>query len=49
MKIIDLIMRFEMHSKNAREVAEKDISDYYVYNTLGNGMLSICEYSHRNR
>jgi uncharacterized protein YutE (UPF0331/DUF86 family) len=34
MRIIDLIMRFETHAKNARDGAEKDISDYYVYNTL---------------
>ncbi|MGB9772930.1 MAG: DUF86 domain-containing protein [Bacteroidota bacterium] len=34
MRIVDLIMRFETHSKNAREVAEKDVSDYFVYNTL---------------
>ncbi|MGC8979246.1 type VII toxin-antitoxin system HepT family RNase toxin [Caldisericum sp.] len=34
MRIVDLIMRFEMHSKNAREVAEKDVSDYFVYSTL---------------
>jgi uncharacterized protein YutE (UPF0331/DUF86 family) len=28
-------MRFEMHSKNARDIAEKkDTSDYFVYNTL---------------
>ncbi len=34
MRIVDLIMRFETHSKNAKEVAEKDVSDYFVYNTL---------------
>ena len=34
MRIIDLIMRFETHAKNAREGAQEDVSDYYVYNTL---------------
>ncbi len=34
MQIVDLILRFEVHSKNARNVAEKDLSDYFVYNTL---------------
>ncbi|MDY6985260.1 MAG: HepT-like ribonuclease domain-containing protein [Candidatus Thermoplasmatota archaeon] len=34
MRIVDLIMRFETHSKNARDSAEKDVSDYFVYNTL---------------
>lgn len=34
MRIVDLIMRFERHSENASIVAEKDISDYFVYNTL---------------
>lgn len=34
MRIVDLIMRFETHSKNARDGAEKDVSDYFVYNTL---------------
>lgn len=34
MRIVDLIMRFETHAKNARDCAEKDVSDYYVYNTL---------------
>ncbi len=34
MRIVDLIMRFETHSKNARNVAEKEVSDYFVYNTL---------------
>lgn len=34
MRIVDLLVRFETHSKNAMEVAEKDISDYFVYNTL---------------
>ncbi len=34
MRIVDIIMRFENHSKNARVVAEKDISDYFIYNTL---------------
>ncbi len=34
MRIVDLIMRFETHSKNARDVAEKEVSDYLVYNTL---------------
>ncbi|VVB90087.1 Uncharacterised protein [uncultured archaeon] len=33
MRIVDLIMRFETHSKNA---AEKEVSDYFVYNTPGN-------------
>jgi len=27
-------MRFETHSKNAGDVADKDVSDYLVYNTL---------------
>ena len=34
MRIVDLIMRFETHSKNARDCAKKDVSDYFVYNTL---------------
>jgi len=34
MRIVDLIIRFETHSRNARDVAKKDISDYFVYNTL---------------
>ncbi len=34
MRIIDLIMRFETHSRNAQSGAEKDISDYYVYSTV---------------
>lgn len=34
MRIVDLIMRFEAHSQNARDGAEKDVSDYFVYNTL---------------
>lgn len=34
MRIVDLIMRFETHSKNAKECANKDISDYYIYTTL---------------
>ena len=34
MRIVDLIMRFETHSKNAGDVAEKEVSDYFVYNTL---------------
>lgn len=34
MRIVDLIMRFEAHSKKASEVAKKDVSDYFVYNTL---------------
>ncbi|MBU4374108.1 MAG: DUF86 domain-containing protein [Euryarchaeota archaeon] len=34
MRIVDLIMRFETHSKNARDVVEKEVSDYFVYNTL---------------
>jgi uncharacterized protein YutE (UPF0331/DUF86 family) len=27
-------MRFETHSKNAGDVAEKEVSEYFVYNTL---------------
>ena len=34
MRIVDLIMRFETHSKNAGDVAEKEVSEYFVYNTL---------------
>lgn len=34
MRIVELISRFETHSKNSKEVAKKDISDYFVYNTL---------------
>jgi len=34
MRIIDLIIRFESHTNNAKFVATKDISDYFVYNTL---------------
>ena len=34
MRIVDLIMRSETHSKNARAGTEKDVSDYFVYNTL---------------
>jgi len=34
MRLVDLIMRFETHSRNARDGAEKDVSDYFVYNTL---------------
>ncbi|MCM8803232.1 MAG: hypothetical protein NC827_08005 [Candidatus Omnitrophica bacterium] len=34
MRIVELIFRFETHSKNAKEVAKKDVSDYFVYNTL---------------
>ncbi|MEM2186127.1 MAG: HepT-like ribonuclease domain-containing protein [Thermofilaceae archaeon] len=31
---MDLILRFETHSKKAKEVAKRDVSDYLVYNTL---------------
>ncbi len=34
MRIIDLIIRFESHTNNAKFVVTKDISDYFVYNTL---------------
>jgi len=34
MRIIDLVIRFENHTNNAKFVATKDISDYFVYNTL---------------
>ena len=34
MRIIDLIIRFESHTNNAKFVATKNISDYFVYNTL---------------
>jgi uncharacterized protein YutE (UPF0331/DUF86 family) len=34
MRIVDLIMRFETHSMNAKNSARKDVSDYFVYNTL---------------
>uniref|UniRef100_A0A7V4E510 DUF86 domain-containing protein n=1 Tax=candidate division WOR-3 bacterium TaxID=2052148 RepID=A0A7V4E510_UNCW3 len=34
MRIIDLIIRFESHINNAKFVVTKDISDYFVYNTL---------------
>ncbi|MEM0042899.1 MAG: HepT-like ribonuclease domain-containing protein [Thermofilaceae archaeon] len=34
MRIVDLILRFETHSKKAKEVAKRDVSDYFVYNTL---------------
>uniref|UniRef100_A0A7C4TXT5 DUF86 domain-containing protein n=1 Tax=Caldisericum exile TaxID=693075 RepID=A0A7C4TXT5_9BACT len=34
MRIVDLIMRFETHLKKAKDIAEKDVSDYFIYNTL---------------
>lgn len=34
MRLIDLIMRYEYHSENAKRVVMMDISDYFVYNTL---------------
>ena len=34
MRLIDLIMRYEYHSENAKKVVKMDISDYFVYNTL---------------
>jgi len=34
MRIIDFIIRFESHTNNAKFVVTKDISDYFVYNTL---------------
>ncbi len=36
MRIVDLIMRFEAHSKNARNGAEKDVSDYFPMKNIGN-------------
>jgi uncharacterized protein YutE (UPF0331/DUF86 family) len=34
MRLIDLIMRYEYHAENAKNVVAKDLSDYFVYNTL---------------
>lgn len=51
MKIIEQIIRFENHYKNAVEVSKKDLSDYFVYNTLAmecfqavNSLIEIAEY-----
>lgn len=34
MQIADLIVRFEYHIKKTKECINKDISDYFVFNTL---------------
>jgi len=50
-RLIDLIMRYEYHAENAKNVVAKDISDYFVYNTLAmecfqsvNALIEIGEY-----
>ncbi len=51
MRIVDLVMRFETHAKNAINGASKDISDYFIYSTLAmecfqsvNAMIEIGEW-----
>ena len=51
MKLVENIVRFEKHLKNAKKLKEKDISDYLVYNTLAmecfqavNALIEIGEY-----
>ena len=34
MKLIENIIRFEEHFKNALKLKENDVSDYFIYNTL---------------
>lgn len=50
MKILDNIMRFKNHLKNAKKLKNKDISGYFVYNTLAmecfqsaNSLIDIAE------
>ncbi|RLI00122.1 hypothetical protein DRO38_06915, partial [Candidatus Bathyarchaeota archaeon] len=51
MKLLENILRFENHFKNAKKLNKKDISDYLVYNTLAmecfqtvNAIIEIGEY-----
>ena len=51
MKLVENILRFEEHLQNARKLADKDITDYLVYNTLAmecfqavNALIEIGEY-----
>ena len=32
--LVENILRFERHLANAKKLKDKDISDYFVYNTL---------------
>lgn len=34
MRLVENILRFERHLANAKKLKDKDISDYFVYNTL---------------
>lgn len=34
MKLVENILRFEKHFANAKKLVDKNVSDYYVYNTL---------------
>ncbi len=51
MKLIDNIIRFEKHFSNAKKLKGKNISDYFIYNTLAmecfqavNALIEIGEY-----
>jgi len=49
MRIVDLIMRFETHSENARDGVEKDVSDYFVYNGFPSTYREIFELLHNHK
>lgn len=51
MRLVDNIIRFERHVEGAFKLKDKDISDYFVYNTLAmecfqavNALIEIGEY-----
>ena len=51
MRLVEYILRFERHLEGAKKLKSKDVSDYFVYNTLAmecfqaiNTLIDIAQY-----